>query len=185
MLKKALIGIFIVLILGILLQKNSQTTENIPVDIASLPQMPPVEKFSMYGDTGSGFVIELNGKKFSDATFSKELIAKLEKCQKYQQSDFEGYILYQVWGLQDGKCLYKELSNSGMMGSKTTSWTAQKTCSFDPDQLKEFVKAMKDPKGMVEERTYKTQYYTTKVTSPYYNYLLEKYINDGVCKLPF
>lgn len=157
--------------------------KNNPVEESKLPQMKPVENLTMTGDSSSSSSAMINGKE-TTSSISKKFFEKMKKCQKFQQSALDGYAFYQIWGWQDGKCVYKELINTGLMGSQKTSWITIRECSLDAKQLEEFVVAMQNPNDKEEMRSMKTGNSSYMYYSSYYDFLLKKYEIEGVCKNP-
>ncbi len=177
--KTVMAAIAVILLVVVLIMFSGK---NNPTEISKLPKMKPVEKLTMMGSSSSSSSVMINGKEVTGSPFSNKLLEKMEKCQKFQQSALDGYMFYQIWGWQNGKCVYKELINTGLMGSEKTSWKTLKECNFDTKQLEEFVEAMKDPNGKQEMRTIKNGNSRYMLYSSYYNYLLKKYEIEGVCK---
>lgn len=178
---KTILASFVAILLVVVMTMSLGKDQ--PLEESKLPQMKPVEHLRMAGDSSSSSSVMINGKE-TTSSISKKFLEKMKKCQKFQQSALDGYAFYQIWGWQDGKCVYKELINTGLMGSQKTSWIAVKECKFDAKQLEEFIAAVQNPNDKLEMRTIKTGNSNYMYYSSYYDFLLKKYEIEGVCKNP-
>ena len=128
----------------------------------------------------------INNVKYYSAKYTPEFISNFKKCQRYQQSDYGGYMVYQILGRDsNNRCILRTMGNSAMIGDRKAEWIVQSICSLDQTQVNEFAKSMVNTRADRKFRSYNPKEgvgFNGKLS--YYEYLTQYFFIAGFCKRP-